>query len=572
MNRYYMGGLCYKPSRYVNDYDIINNSRSKNKFRRNSQNNYNILMNNQKQNINSLPKIIDNNNKWQKNNNIKTSFPGIKNKNPQNNNKNKKFYLKQNDGLIKETEDLEQIKKRNKEYLNANNYIYQNDKKAINFDNGNSYIKFEKNNISYKENPQTTNNICYNNKIIIDNKKKDQENQKSTLKIMNRGKSVGKNILKPEESNQTHYSRKKEASVDKNLQKYLLKDIKKDLNIENNKEKYSNEIEPKGLVNLGLNCYMNSLLQCLYYIKDLRREFIMKKNKYREDQKICKAFAEVMYRLKYENANYTDAKEFKKIMGDKNNLFKGCKAADVKDLFINLIDAFMNELSKDDNNESIYNEPNYTDKIEMFQEAEREVDENIIINKLFLGYYESDYQCPVKESIHIYSFQEQTFLLFELLLISKYYDTKYLTLKKCFEYYFSREDKISTFYCSKCNKTHKNKCIEKIYRLPEILIIALDRGFGKAFQGKVEFKTELNLNEDLNNCIDRDNKENRKNIFYKLICISTHSGSSSACGHYTACCLTDNGSYYYFSDTYVHEIKEKRLYDDEPYLLFYQKN
>ena len=409
------------------------------------------------------------------------------------------------------------------------------------------------------------------NEVINEKNKEDKENQKKISKIKNRGKTIGKNILKPEENIQPCDSRSKETSVEKNLLKNKLNSLKKELNIETENEKNSNKIEPKGLVNFGLNCYMNSLLQCFYYIKELREEFIMNKNKYKKDQKVCKAFAEVMYRLKYENANYTDAKEFKNIMGDKNNLFKGCKAADVKDLFINLIDAFIGELSKDDDNESIYNEPNYTDKIEMFQEAEREVDENIVINKLFLGYYETDYLCPDIKNIHIYSFQEQTFLLFELLLISKYYETKNLTLKKCFEFYFSREDKLSTFDCSKCHKTHKNNCIEKIYKLPEILVIALDRGYGKAFQGDVKFKTELNLNEDLNNCIDRDNKENVKNIFYKLICISTHSGNSSASGHYTSCCQTDNGKYYYFSDTYVHEINEKNLYEDEPYLLFYKK-
>ena len=58
---------------------------------------------------------------------------------------------------------------------------------------------------------------------------------------------------------------------------------------------------------------------------------------------------------------------------------------------------------------------------------------------------------------------------------------------------------------------------------------------------------------------------------YNLICISTHSGTSSSSGHYTACCLEDNNKYYYISDTYVHEIDENNLFTSEPYLLFYKQ-
>ena len=48
----------------------------------------------------------------------------------------------------------------------------------------------------------------------------------------------------------------------------------------------------------------------------------------------------------------------------------------------------------------------------MFQESGIEIDEKIIINKLFLGCYEKEYQCPNKKNIHIYTFKYQTFILF----------------------------------------------------------------------------------------------------------------------------------------------------------------
>ena len=74
---------------------------------------------------------------------------------------------------------------------------------------------------------------------------------------------------------------------------------------------------------------------------------------------------------------------------------------------------------------------------------------------------------------------------------------------------------------------------------------------------------------DLKNIIDEDGF--KYSSLYKIICVSTHKGKSSSSGQYTACCLADNNKYYCFSDTYVHEIDENDLFNDEPYLLFYKQ-
>ena len=42
--------------------------------------------------------------------------------------------------------------------------------------------------------------------------------------------------------------------------------------------------------------------------------------------------------------------------------------------------------------------------MKMFQEIKREIDENKIINKIFLSYYETEFQHPEKNNIKIYSF------------------------------------------------------------------------------------------------------------------------------------------------------------------------
>ena len=271
-----------------------------------------------------------------------------------------------------------------------------------------------------------------------------------------------------------------------------------------------------------------------------------------------------MNELKNSNNDYVEPKLFKKLMGNVNNLFKGCKAGDVKDLFFNLIDTFLTELSKEGNyEESENNDIDYSDKEQIFKETLKEIDKDNIINKLFIGFYETMYKCTIKK-VNSFSFQTESFLLFELEKIKNYFNTSHLSIELGFKYYY-REQLNTEFYCSECQKVHKANAYEKIYRPPKILLIILDRGHGKIFKGDVEINKYL----DISNIIDEERY--KYSPLYKLICISTHSGTSSSSGHYTACCLTDNNKYYYFSDTHVHEIDEKEITQNEPYLLFYQQ-
>ena len=149
--------------------------------------------------------------------------------------------------------------------------------------------------------------------------------------------------------------------------------------------------------------------------------------------------------------------------------------------------------------------------------------------------------------------------------ISKYYNNKYLRIEDCFEYNFIRNN-ITSFYCDYFKREENNQSYDIIFTPPKILILILDRGHGKKFRGKVEFKSEL----DLKYLIDNDNDEYKGSSKYKLIGVSTHSGSSSSSGHHTACCLAYDEKYYYFSDTFVSEVNERTLYENEPYLLFYK--
>ena len=335
-------------------------------------------------------------------------------------------------------------------------------------------------------------------------------------------------------------------------------------------KKINNINKPLGLFNLGLTCYMNSLLQCFYYIIELREYLINNSDKFNNEKIVTKELSNVMYELKYNENKYFKPIEFKKLIGKKNKLFEGRKAADVKDLFFNLIDCLTNELNNNDSEESsiLSEEIDFSQKEEVYKITEKEFYDSNFINQLFLGFYEIEYLCPVKhngEKKYIYTFQIESFMLFELENIKNYYLKEDLSLDLCFRY-FTKTEKNSSFYCSLCKVNHCADAKNKIYKPPKILVIILDRGKGKKFVGKVKYEKYL----DLKDYIDEDSY--CTNTFYKLICISKHSGESSENGHYTAYCLNDNGKYYHFNDSYVEKVtNEDELYKGDAYLLFYKK-
>ena len=103
--------------------------------------------------------------------------------------------------------------------------------------------------------------------------------------------------------------------------------------------------KPKGLKNLGLRCYMNSLLQCFYYIPELRTYFITNKDTFNDKQPVCQALAESINGIKNEKKDYYEPNSLKEAIKNLNKLFEDNKACDVKDLFINIIDALLSEFN-----------------------------------------------------------------------------------------------------------------------------------------------------------------------------------------------------------------------------------
>ena len=325
---------------------------------------------------------------------------------------------------------------------------------------------------------------------------------------------------------------------------------------------------PKGLYNFCCNCYMNSLLQCLYYCIDFRNGILSMETPNPD------SFVNSLKVLFKELKNSSERCVYPKIIKEKlnsNPLFKNGIGADANDLLDFFFNSIYLELKPDNsNNETVDYEARIYDKNAMLKEAREDIGTKIILDDIFLGMYEKEFKC---KNGHIkYSFQTEYKIIFSLESISRFFNKDKFNIYDCFDYNFSFEEQMSE-KCFSNNCKHKMSLFEKVYEIPKILIIILDRGYHKKFDKNVDFFLEI----DLAKYIDKDKKNSYSNNSnkYTLIGVSTHKGHTGKSGHYISFCLCDDNNYYLFNDACSEKINNayiiETLKQGSPYILFYRR-
>ena len=122
-------------------------------------------------------------------------------------------------------------------------------------------------------------------------------------------------------------------------------------------------------------------------------------------------------------------------------------------------------------------------------------------------------------------------------------------------------------FCNVCQRsTNCNICTNLVYG-PNILILILNRGKGKEFDVKLNFREDL----DLTNYVE----EKSFGCKYQLIGVITHLGESGMSGHFISFCKDPfTFKWYKFNDaivSLVEDFKKEVIDFGMPYLLFYQK-
>ena len=321
-----------------------------------------------------------------------------------------------------------------------------------------------------------------------------------------------------------------------------------------------------GFRNEGNNCYLNSSLQLLTRIKELKDEVLNFGKSFQDNEtqgNLIVEFRKILNSIENSSHNnlIINPLKLKRIMGNVDSKYFYNGQEDSNEFISNFLNALLSETGNKEAPLKKINITNESDKKPyetLFKKFFKRRGDSFVID-LFYGILKTTKFCKNCGKTSSIKLSMYNMLEFQLYILGKKNPNKDLSLSELYKNYL--DDKLSEGEsCSFCDSDNIY-LRPSVYTLPKYLMICLQRACdNQYFHNKVIYPSNLKIKGEFDDNVSS----------YILDCVIEHSGGSGF-GHYTALVPIDkdNNTWWRFSDSYWNEANNG-FKSDNSFLLLYK--
>lgn len=336
----------------------------------------------------------------------------------------------------------------------------------------------------------------------------------------------------------------------------------------------------QGLENLGSTCAINSLVQIIcrnHYLRNIILEYDLKKDGITDNLK------ELLVLMHEEKKSLRPRKFINNMFKILNGIFKYGEQIDIYELWIFLSQEIIKEINEDDryysrinnikikdilNKGIVINNDNDFAKLLLDKSPLKKRFEyyNIKLNKNKVSKYQSCIQGFYLNIITCLNCNNTLYNFESFITLNLNITRSNISVVEMINELYREEVKCDDWKCENCNTKSIYKKQSKIWDLPKVLVIVVNR-FCDLYKKNDE---PININDVLKftkGTILNDINIEKK---YSLSSLALHTGNIDG-GHYVAICNNDTPDYHLYNDIDVSNVDNFKNNNKYAYMIFYNE-